>query len=284
MSFSLSPSQSRILLAELNHPGTTAYNLYFRMRFDPADEALLCRAIPEVISGNFGLRVRAGGDTGYEQYYSDQPATYEVMDTDAPEETVAALKRTPIAPLFDAPLYRLYVLRAAGAVWFFGAFHHLIADGTTFNAVLPARLYDCVAALRQGREWAAPKASYDEYLRRVTAYLASPESAADRDYWLQHLGGFRGAGYQAGALTKGSLSCDIPEALTARWLPFQSENRVSSFVLALGAVFAYWQGLRERLGSRHDDMVWEISVNGRYFGDDIAREPGMYVETLPLRL
>lgn len=202
MSFSLSPSQSRILLAELNHPGTSAYNIYFRMRFDPADEALLCRAIPRVISGNFGLRVRAGGDRGYEQYYSDQPATYEVMDVDSLEETVAALKTTPISPLFDAPLYRLYVLRAPDAVWLFGAFHHMIADGTTLNAVLPARLNDCMEALRQGREWTAPKASYDEYLRRVTAYLASPESAADREYWLHHLGGYRGAGYKAPALTK----------------------------------------------------------------------------------
>ncbi len=284
MCFSLSPSQSRILLAELNHPGTSAYNIYFRMRFDPADEGLLCRAIPRVVSGNLGLRVRAGGDQGYEQYYSDQPATYAVIDTDAPEETVAALKRTPISPLFDAPLYRLYVLRAPDAVWLFGAFHHLIADGTTLNTVLPARLSDCMEALRQGREWIAPEASYDEYLRRVTEYLASPDSMADREYWLKHLSGFQGAGYQAPTLTKRVLSCDIPEALTAKWLPFQAGNRISSFVLALGAVFAYWQGLRAKLGSRHDDMVWEISVNGRYFGDDIAREPGMYVETLPLRL
>lgn len=216
MSFSLSPSQSRILLAELDHPGTSAYNIYFRMRFDPADEALLRRAIPRVISGNFGLRVRAGGDRGYEQYYSDQPATFEIIDTDAPEETVAALKKTPISPLFDAPLYRLYVLRAADAVWFFGAFHHLIADGTTLNTVLPARLCDCMEALRQGREWTAPEAGYDEYLRRVTAYLASPESAADREYWLHHLGSFRGAGYRAPALTKRVLSCDIPQALTAK--------------------------------------------------------------------
>ena len=88
--------QSRILLAELDHPGTSAYNIYFRMRFDPADEALLCRAIPRVISGNFGLRVRAGGDRGYEQYYSDQPATFEVMDTDSPEDTAAALIITDV--------------------------------------------------------------------------------------------------------------------------------------------------------------------------------------------
>ena len=52
MSFSPSPSRSRILLAERNHSGTSAYNVYFRMRslrdmdtgFNPSvpDPALQC--------------------------------------------------------------------------------------------------------------------------------------------------------------------------------------------------------------------------------------------------
>ena len=79
------------------------------MRFDPADEALLCRAIPRVISGNFGLRVRAGGDRGYEQYYSDQPATFEVMDTDSPEDTAMPARR--FKTLVGEKLNRLDAIR-----------------------------------------------------------------------------------------------------------------------------------------------------------------------------
>lgn len=64
---------------------------------------------------------------------------------------------------------------------------------------------------------------------------------------------------------------------------FQTDHRISPFVLGMGAAFLYFAASRAALGSGLRDMVWEISVNGRYFGEDLADETGMYVETLPLR-
>ena len=79
MEFGLSPSQNRILLAELNHPGTLAYHIYFAMRFAREDEPWLERAITAVIRGNYALRVRPG-EGGYVQYYSDESARVETID------------------------------------------------------------------------------------------------------------------------------------------------------------------------------------------------------------
>ena len=288
MEFSLSPSQNRILLAELNHPGTLAYHLYFKMRFDGEDLPWLERAITEVIRGNYGLRVRPGGG-GYVQYYSDEPARVEKIDLtgkdrQAIEEKMDELRRIGITPLFDAPLYRLYLIATDNATWLFITFHHLICDGTTLNRVLPRQLMACVEALKAGKTWDAPAPNYDEYIRRVEDYLSTPDSEADRQYWLSSLTGFVGAGYKAENLAKGRLSFAVPEAVTQKLLAFQNANHISAFVLAMGSVFVYYQGLRTRLGARSRDMVWEISVNGRYFGEDIADASGMFVETLPLRL
>lgn len=184
MEFKLSPSQSRILLAELNYPGTLAYNTYFQMRFDAEDLPWLEQAIPKVISGNFGLRVRSG-ENGYVQYYSDEPAQFKRLnlkgcDPQAIEGKLDALRDVPITPLFDAPLYLLYLIETDDSILLFFAFHHMIVDYTTLNRVLSTQLSDCVAALKAGRDWKASARSYDEYLRRVDAYLATPEAEADR--------------------------------------------------------------------------------------------------------
>ena len=156
--------------------------------------------------------------------------------------------------------------------------------GITLNYVLPRQLKSCVEALKAGKTWEAPAPSYDEYLRRVNAYLETPESEADRQYWLSNLTGFTGAGYKAENLSKGSLDYCVPEELTEKLRIFRNEAQISPFVLAMGSVFAYYQGLRTKLDPKNRDMVWDISVNGRYFGEDIAGEPGMFVETLPLRI
>ena len=288
MEFNLSPSQSRILLAELNHPGTLAYHLYFRMDFAKEDMPWLAQAVKAVISGNYGLRVHSG-EGGYVQYYSDDCPQIERIGLKgegkpAIDAKLDALRGIGVAPLFDAPLYRLYLIDTDEAAVLFITFHHLIADGTTLNRVLPRQLKDCVEALKAGKTWEAPAPDYDEYIRRVEAYLSTAESEADRQYWLSSLTGFSGPGYQAETLAKGALSFAVPEALTEKLRDFQRENRISDFVLAMGSVFAYYQGLRTKLGARSRDMVWEISVNGRYFGEDIAESSGMFVETLPLRL
>ena len=288
MEFGLSSSQSRILLAELDHSGTLAYHLYFKMQFDAEDLPWLEKAASAVICGNYNLRVRSG-EGGYVQYYSEEPAQiekfdYRGRDQQAVCDKLQELRQVAIAPLFDAPLYRLYLFETDGPAILFFVFHHLISDGTTLSHVLPRQLKACVEALKAGKTWKAPASTYDEYLRRVNAYLETPESEADRQYWLSNLTGFTGAGYKAKTLSKGTLDYCVPKDLTEKLLILGNEARISPFVLAMGSVFAYYQGLRTKLDPKSRDMVWDISVNGRYFGDDIAGEPGMFVETLPLRI
>lgn len=56
--FALSPSQERILLAELKHSGTRAYYLCAEHMFSPEDAELVKAATQYVFSGNLSLRIR----------------------------------------------------------------------------------------------------------------------------------------------------------------------------------------------------------------------------------
>ena len=79
-SFSLSPSQTRIILAELNFKGTKAYYLYAKTCFPIDDIERVKQAIPYIFSGNLNLRIRRGGSEGFEQYYSEEPPVFEEVD------------------------------------------------------------------------------------------------------------------------------------------------------------------------------------------------------------
>lgn len=287
--FALSPSQERILLAELKHSGTRAYYLYAKHAFSSKDAELVKAAIPYVFSGNLSLRVRQDRSRGFLQYASGEPAAYEEVDLrgaspERLEAVIAGIKEQRISPLFDVPLYRLYLIYTDTALILCGIFHHLISDGTSLQAILPKLLESAVADLRAGKSLKARPVNYGSYLERMSAYLNSDEAVRDKEYWLDRLSGFRGVGYRANDLAKGTLDREVPAQITEAFQPVLQANRLSPFVLGLGAAFMYYAGSRAQLGSKARDMVWEISVHGRYYGEDLAKETGMFVDTLPLRL
>ena len=287
--FPLSPSQTRILLAELKRPGTHVYHIYNIVYLPPEDEEWLKKAIPFVFAGNLNLRMQRRGGEGFVQYVSGEPAAFEETDASAwDEEELASFikkkRRLTLTPLFDAPLYRLFVIRTRENVLLYGVFHHLISDGTTLYSCLPKKLKDCIALLKKGVVPLPDKVTYSTFIARQREYLGSDEGQKDREYWLQSLTGYKGPGFRAEKPEKGLLELVVPDEIRVPLLAWQKANRISPFVLALGAASLYFTGRRFALGAGRTDMVWEISVNGRYFGDDIAGECGMFVETLPLRL
>ncbi len=286
--FELSASQIRILLAELKQVGTRAYHLYIRIDFDQADEEWLKKSIPFVFSGNFGLRIHQGA-SDFSQYYSDETAGYTEIDVShMTEEEVQAIlsekKKEGIAPVFDAPLFRIYLIHTKDKTVFFGIFHHLITDGTTIQTIIPSLLDKCIADLKSGNTPSVRKKTYHEYIRRVKEYLQTNEAEADRKYWIDKLTGYKGISYRAAESKKETLYVDIPEEISAALKAYQDKDGISSFVLGLGSAFMYFSGIRSMHGSVNTEMVWEISVHGRYFGEELAADTGMFVGTIPLRL
>ena len=283
----LSPSQTRILLAELNHPGTLCYHLYFRKDFAPEVKTeQIVNVLPYVFSGNFDLRIHDGKENGFFQYHSDDAPGFVRIDLENEEqleEKLSEIRAEPVSPLFDSPLYRLYVITVSGRTIVFGAVSHLICDGTTINRVIPARFDACRESLAEGKELKKYPETYSTYISRLEEQLASGNSE-NVNYWVNSLKGFRGVGYSPEKLTKGVLACEIGSDLASELMYYQKEQGISAFVLGLSAVFAYYQGQRAALGCPDNEMVWEISIAGRSYGEDLANEPGMFVETLPLHL
>ena len=282
-SISLSPSQIRILLAELEHPGTRAYHLYCQIHYAAEEAEWVKKALPYVFQGNFSLRVTQSGAEGYVQYASDEPVLITEMDVKDLKKVISEKKEEGLSPLFDTPLYRIFLLHTETDTVLFVIFHHLIADGTTIQKVLPGALRKAADELKAGKEPEGCRLTYDTYIRRLNEYLSSEEAAEDRKYWIQSLSGFTGPAYQAADLEKGVLPSELPKSLTEELKKFQEDHHISPFVLGMGAAFLYFAASKAAKGSRLRDMVWEISVNGRYFGEDFSDETGMYVETLPLR-
>ena len=284
----LSASQTRIMLAELNNPGTRAYHLYSKLSFAPEDRDHLVKALPYIFCGNFSLRISNGKGSGYVLYSSGDDVGFEeetVPDSDKnAEKLISKIRKQGIAPLFDSPLYRIHLIHTGHELILFCVFHHLISDGTTLQALFPRILRNCIRELKEGKEPAALEVTYDTYIERVKKYSGTDEAKADADFWIDKLTGYHGIGYQAGKLCKGVVSCDIPADMTEKLKALQDREHISPFVLGLGSAFLYFMKCRSAAGSASKDMVWEISVHGRYFGEDIAEDPGMYVATLPLRL
>ena len=284
----LSSSQTRILLAELNHPGTRAYHLYSKLSFAPGDREWIVKALPYIFCGNFSLRLGNSQDSGYMLYSSGDDVrfgeeTVPGSEKDA-EDVISKIKKQGIAPLFDGPLYRIHLISAGPELILFCVFHHLIADGTTVQSVFPRLVRESIRELKAGKEPAPLDVTYGTYIGRVKEYSATDEAKADVDFWVEKLTGYRGIGYKAEGLGKGVVNCELPADVTETLRAMQSKEHISPFVTGLGSAFLYFMGCRTAAGSASKDMVWEISVHGRYFGEDIAEDPGMYVATLPLRL
>ncbi len=131
----LSPSQSRILIAELNHPGTRAYHLYSKLSFAVEDREWLIKAIPYIFCGNFSLQLNNSKSSGYMLVSSAESVRFEEEtvsgDEKETQELISGIRNQGIAPLLDIPLYRIHLIRSGSELILFCIFHHLIADGTT---------------------------------------------------------------------------------------------------------------------------------------------------------
>ena len=218
----LSSSQTRILLAELNHPGTRAYHLYSRLNFAPEEREWIIKAMPYIFCGNFSLRLGNSKGSGYMLYSSGEDVRYEETSGSGEdtEELFSKIKKRGIAPLFDSPLYRIHLIRTESELILFCVFHHLIADGTTVQSVFPRLLRDTVRELKAGNEPAAQKVTYGTYIERVKNYSATDEAKADVDYWVDKLTGYHGIGYKAEGLDKGVISCELCRAESVSHLSF----------------------------------------------------------------
>ncbi|MEV2277435.1 amino acid adenylation domain-containing protein [Nocardiopsis sp. NPDC049922] len=185
------------------------------------------------------------------------------------------------------PLVRFRLYRRADDRWvIMKAVHHIVSDAvSTFTFI--EELFAVYEALRSGRPVELPDhaATYLDFLNHQNRFLAGPDAARMREYWIDHLPD------EAPAL---DLPTDRPRPLvrtdngasefftldadlSARVRAVAEEHGVTVFVVLLSAYYLFLQRY-----SGQDDLVVGSPVTGRT-SPEFASVYGYFVNPLPLR-
>ncbi|MFI6574196.1 amino acid adenylation domain-containing protein [Nocardiopsis sp. NPDC050513] len=185
------------------------------------------------------------------------------------------------------PLVRFRLYRRADDHWVVvKAVHHIVSDAvSTFTFI--EELFALYEGLRSGRPVELPghAATYLDFLNHQNRFLAGPDAARTREYWIGRLSG------EVPAL---DLPTDRPRPLvrtdngasefftldadlSARVRALAEERGVTVFVVLLSAYYLFLQRY-----SGQDDLVVGSPVTGRT-GPEFASVYGYFVNPLPLR-
>ncbi|MDO5849574.1 MAG: amino acid adenylation domain-containing protein [Methanobacteriaceae archaeon] len=289
MTFDLSNAQKMILFSNIDNPSNDSFYINFRMDYDIEDLESLKYAINVISAKSFNLRIKYDSAGDFKQYYVDDDDggdkfEYVEYSGDMGDiyDFIKELLADPFDSLFDSPLYRLNIIKCDDCVIFAGVAHHTLVDGTSLFAILPQEIEKAMDAFRNGEEYEPTNdLSYEIYVNREKEFLLSDESDKEKEYWLNHLSNYTGDWYAFDDNDMKSYNLVLDKDLTdnLRYLANVDGIRISPFVLALSAVHLY---LSKAKNCR--DIVWNTSVNGRYYGEDLLDKMGMFVNTLPLRI
>jgi hypothetical protein len=190
---------------------------------------------------------------------------------------------------FDRPLLRVHLYKLAD--WRYRIYlnvHHLVSDGLS-NGILQRELRSALESLDSGRAPRLPElpTSYGDHVRTEQAWLASPESQPDADYWREELAlplprlrladGGRPPGAPDGA-DAASTGFTLPAAMSTAVRTTARELRVTVNTLLM-AVYAI--ALRHLTGD--DELVIGIPFSGRHH-PDLADAVGLFTNPVAIRL
>jgi amino acid adenylation domain-containing protein len=250
--------------------------------------AALRRTMKEVES--YALRVVESGDTP--RQYVDRGATVpcglvDLSDTADPPAAAAEWITKEIQRVVDlreGPLAWQTVLRLSPHRHFWvHQTHHVVADGFT-GTIVSDRLARVYATLLAGE---SPEADALPPFRTVweaeAAYLASPDFARDRRYWLDALADLeapRKAGWPAGGPpcqpARHLTRLDVAESAALRTAARRLRTSVGGLMIAAAALY-----LHRTTGA--NDVVLSIPAVGRT-GKIERVTPGMASNALPIRV
>jgi len=192
----LSPGQEAIWLhLPFVHPATYQLANYGHLGVAP-DEAILRRAIAQVMARHDALRLEIDPSAPRQRVRAALPAPLRIIDlpagaeADMPHE--AFLRATMLTPfdLTRPPYFEFILVRVAGqGAWWAMRFHHLISDAVGVVAS-GLDIAACYARLLAGArpEAATPVGSFASFAAGELAHRDSAEGAEDVTWWAERIG------------------------------------------------------------------------------------------------
>ena len=180
--FALSQAQLRLILSEIQNPGTTAYTISKRYVFNDIATDALVQRIANAISSAMRLRLHQNDDGDVVQYVEEAPVVDIIDMSEASESDIESMRNERLyavfPEIFDVPLVKLtLMLLPEGRHELLAVFHHAIADGTT--TIHFGERIESASAYDNGEYRSYVEAEYD--------YLNSEACKADVEWWANAL-------------------------------------------------------------------------------------------------
>ncbi|MDR1944039.1 MAG: amino acid adenylation domain-containing protein [Synergistaceae bacterium] len=294
--YPISQSQAGVCFDCMKRPGSTGYNIPFRIRFSPAvDARRLTEAAAAVIDAHPVVKshlVTVGDEI--RQVLRDNPA--EVHCDDASDAELEDIVRGFVRPfnLFEGPLYRARVVRTPSGTTLLADFHHIVFDGTSLDIFLRdlGAVFEDGDFLKKNRS-AREKISCFDWAAREKSDEGGSDWLADKAYFDEQLTGFEGASELSSDMniqnqeSEASPDINTQESVFAEVVRPVDGALADNFSRANGATPAglFLAALAYAVGRwiQSEDVCLATVSSGR--GDPGLRNSfGMFVRTLPLRL
>ncbi|MEB0191363.1 non-ribosomal peptide synthase/polyketide synthase [Pseudomonas sp. CCI1.1] len=277
--YPLSPMQQGMLFHTLLEPEAQAYINQLRLDIEGLDLLAFGRAWQAALDRHDILRSSfhwLGLDSAHQLIQRQVDLQLQVIeDPDADFDTLAQAERERGFALNAAPLFRLTLVRGAGAAWhFIFTSHHILMDGWS-----NAQLLGEVIAHYAGQAVLAPLGQFRDYL----AWLQQQSSG--EAFWKTALAALPAPTLLAQALrtpVAGVGMADHHVALesdfTRRLAEFARQHKVTLNTLLQGA----WSLLLQRYTGQ-DCVAFGATVAGRSAPlPGIEQQLGLFINTLPI--
>ncbi|MEL6748819.1 MAG: amino acid adenylation domain-containing protein, partial [Pseudomonadota bacterium] len=252
--YSLTSAQKDIWLDQLLHHDLSLYNIggYTKIT-GQIDTDRFVQAVSLLIQQHDNLRLQLVTDTegqALPQQVIVPPFTpdIEVHDFSGEDNPLQAAQTwmqsrfvQPFA-LYNAPLFRYDLIRAADNEYYWLAqYHHLIIDGWSI-ALLNRALGECYRALSHHTAPTLSAPAYTDHIIHHQTYLNSPQYAQDATYWQSQFTALPEALFStrsALATTSQCIPCYLPRALYTQLAQYARQHHTSLFQVLLGTFALY---------------------------------------------
>ncbi len=286
--FDLSNAQERLLFTDPDNLNNSAFYVNFRKYYPLNDINYLMSAVNIISSTYLNLQITMNSN-GVKQYYinedldSDKFEFFDLSgyDEDDVDDFIVDFLSNPFDSILDCPMYKWGILKTDTSAILVGVTQHILTDGTTLFTCIPREIDRCIELEKNNMQYEPiNNLSYDVYVNREKEYLSSHESKIDKQYWLNSLKDYSQDWYSFNDFTLGTYEELLDNDLIKKLERLTNVNgiKISPFVLALSTTFLYLS--RSKLNNKR--LIILTTVDGRYFGEDIKDNLGMYVNTIPL--
>ena len=295
--YALSPLQKGMLFHCLHAPDSGAYLTHLVLRLDGAlDVQAFKRAWDRLIARHTVLRTGFIWDQVSEPVQVVRRTAGMVWSEEdwrgaADEEQLADLRtflkqdRIRGFDLSNAPLIRLALIRIAEhAHYFVWTHHHLAIDGWSVPLVLQEVLELYKASLAGGDAALPPARPFRDYI----AWLGQQDLVQAESYWRRTLAGLE-APTSLGMFSTDVGTSEVGNAEYQSRLSLASTRSLRAFArehdLTVNTVVQGAWALLLGAYSGEEDVVYGAALSGRPPSlADVTRIPGMFINTLPIRV